>query len=145
MRRNRCTQTPGAMGFYSRYGQITLAGASLLGTSFWSPYFQRYIFSTVSLPFCGRRGKSLPRTGQNVQSFAKSGALSSRAWLPWEAGRAPKVFFIRNIRLLACRGGTSGPKIAPLPLGCKGQNPTANGNQVRRAEYQYERPSRTLL
>jgi len=41
------------------------------GNLFLEPIFAAVYFFTVSLPFCGRRGKGLPRTGQNVQSFAK--------------------------------------------------------------------------
>jgi hypothetical protein len=51
------------------------------------------------------------------------GTLPSKAWFPWEEARTPKAFFMRKIRLLICRGGTSGPKTAPIALGWKGQSP----------------------
>jgi len=46
------------------------------GNLFLEPTFPAVYFYTVSLPFCGRRGKGLPRTGQNVQTFSKPGNIS---------------------------------------------------------------------
>jgi hypothetical protein len=37
-------------GFSTRYGQVTLAGASLSETFFGSPHFQRYIFLLFLFP-----------------------------------------------------------------------------------------------
>jgi hypothetical protein len=73
------------------------------------------------------------------------GTLSTRRDSGSRLARVRKVFFMRKIRLLTCCGGTNGPKIARMPLGCQGQSPTGNGKEKRKAGYQYERPSRALL
>src|SRR6266404_8307905 len=71
MRRNGCTQTPGAMGILLSLRSDYPGWCKTAGNLFLEPIFPAVYFFTVSLPFCGRRGKGLPRTGQNVQSFAK--------------------------------------------------------------------------
>jgi hypothetical protein len=73
------------MGFYSRYGQITLAGASLTETSYLQPIFPGVYFLTICLPFCGRRGKSF---GGN---WAESFQTLAKPWNVVKHGLVPVV------------------------------------------------------
>src|SRR5882724_9399367 len=119
MRRNRFTETAGAMGILRLQRSGMLASANLSETSFRSPHFQRYIFLLFLCPSVGKGCRGLDRMSK---LFPNPGTLPSKAWFPWEQARVPKAFFMRKIRLLICRGGTSGPETAPMALGWKGQS-----------------------